>query len=248
MPSDSLFKSPIKHSYKLRARELEFLRANSERVPIPDEPLFIRENIYYQRGIHGTHSDMFIRSALLIRLRDAAKALPSDLSFFIFDSFRSYETQKALFYQIQNEVSRNNPHLTGDRLTLETQKFVAHPDDKTRFEVLPHNSGGAIDVALCSRNSRKLLEFGCDFDEPSERSSTAFFERKFDVKQGISKMKWNKARENRRLLFNALTHVGFTNYEHEWWHFDLGNCIWSTAIGAPWVFNSMDINAESESL
>jgi D-alanyl-D-alanine dipeptidase len=37
---------------------------------------------------------------------------------------------------------------------------------------------------------------------------------------------------NRRLLFQAMTRAGFTNYPGEWWHFDYGNQRWANVSGS----------------
>ena len=34
--------------------------------------------------------------------------------------------------------------------------------------------------------------------------------------------------------------VGFVNYEQEWWHYDLGDCIWSEKMDIDWYFDGAE--------
>ena len=65
-----------------------------------------------------------------------------------------------------------------------------------------------------------MINFGARFDEmmhpkyKDERSFTEFYEGTAGNEE---------AKKNRRLLFNLMTSVGFTNYPYEFWHYDFGN-------------------------
>jgi D-alanyl-D-alanine dipeptidase len=37
----------------------------------------------------------------------------------------------------------------------------------------------------------------------------------------------DKQRENRKLLFDAMTKAGFINYPLEWWHYSFGDVHWA---------------------
>ena len=115
---------------------------------------------------------------------------------------------------------------------------MAHPDEPGRFLVPPHNSGGAVDLTL--RYQGKILDFGTDFDATTDCSTTDYFEGEWTPEQPWSKLKWEEIRDNRRLLFNVLTSCGFVNYAHEWWHYDLGDCIWAQEKNSSWFYSSME--------
>jgi D-ala-D-ala dipeptidase len=34
--------------------------------------------------------------------------------------------------------------------------------------------------------------------------------------------------------------LGFVNYSAEWWHYDLGDCIWATTFNLDWLYGSME--------
>ena len=67
------------------------------------------------------------------------------------------------------------------------------------------------------------------FDDPSDTSHTAIFERKLNG-HGVDKqpltVSETAALRNRRLLYWAMSDAGFVNYPFEWWHFDLGTQLW----------------------
>ncbi len=73
-----------------------------------------------------------------------------------------------------------------------------------------------------------MIPFGAKFDEMMDplyhdkRSETTFYEKELAEKGTLNKEE-QEALENRRILYNALTGVGFSNYFTEFWHYDLGN-------------------------
>ena len=42
---------------------------------------------------------------------------------------------------------------------------------------------------------------------------------------------FEQARDNRRLLYNLMTSVGFVNYRCEWWHYAYGERQWAVLTG-----------------
>lgn len=174
-------------------------------------------------------------------LNEALQVLPSDYGLVVFDGYRSRETQSGLFLAYSQQIKEKNPNFSEEELYRETRKYVAHPDEPSRFEVPPHISGGAVDIGLTDR-AGNILDMGTPFDDLTERSATDFFEAPFDRSFGFTEKQWIDFRVRRRILFHSLVSVGFTNWPHEWWHFDMGNCVWSNVIGLPWIYNEMAIS------
>jgi len=90
-------------------------------------------------------------------------------------------------------------------------------------------TGGALDTTLRLRGSGEPLYMGGIFDDPSEVSHTACFERKLgNSGNGAEALLVSDiaALHNRRLLYWSMTEAGFVNYPYEWWHFDLGTQLW----------------------
>ena len=73
-----------------------------------------------------------------------------------------------------------------------------------------HNRGAAVDLSLSDLAGRPL-DMGTDFDDFGPLAHRAA--------PGISPI----ARENRRILTDAMTKHGFHGLETEWWHFDLAD-------------------------
>ena len=229
----------IQQSYVLDKAILEFLRTHAEPEVLPNNSNVLPLNSYFLQKLPGTSNRVYVRKAVLLKLEEAASQLPPNLCLVVFDAFRSRETQKALFNRILHDIRGKNPHWTETELSSETKKFCSDPEDTDRFQILPHNSGGAIDLAIGDKEG-KLPNFGCDFDDPTDLSITDYFEKPFDVTSGMNEETWMEARKNRRMLFHLMRGQGFTNYHHEWWHFDLGDCIWSQLLGVPWIYDSME--------
>ena len=48
-----------------------------------------------------------------------------------------------------------------------------------------------------------------------------------------------QARDNRRILYNAMLNVGFTNYPSEWWHYDFGDLFWGAMTQEDVIYPSV---------
>jgi len=259
---DQYTRQKLGSHYKIpTATELVAIKAQSARVSLKEEPGLKVIPRYHDLGMPGTSAVPEARLALATRLITIARKLPPGYSLVIFDVFRTQKAQLALFQKSESEIARANPTWTPEQVTQETLKYVAHPGKYAEYRVSPHNSGGAVDLSMSYQG--KELDFGNAFDTLSEQSATAYFERKWDPAhdQGFSEERWNKIRENRRLLAHLMFEQGFTNYPDEWWHFDIGNVLWRQAlnavrpesgqtppaIGEEWEFGSMeDLGANAD--
>jgi D-alanyl-D-alanine dipeptidase len=211
---------------------------NQKAVVLEGKGQLVLDQTYYRAGHAGTSEFTFTRLAVANRLKQALEVLSPYFGILVFDAYRSIETQRALFELIAVQIKSQNPSWTEEQVRQETRKYVVHPDEKARFQVPPHNSGGAIDLAL--HIDGKMIGFGTEFDSPTQASSTDFFEKDYDPRFGYSLEDWSQIRIHRRILFHTMRHFGFTNYSDEWWHYDLADCMWSQVLGLPWIFGSMD--------
>ena len=142
-----------------------------------------------------------------------------------------------MFNLFKEEISKQKPYLSQDDLHMETLKLVPHPKfPEDSYPVLPHNSGGAIDLTI--EKDGELLDMGTKFDDISKYIDTDFFEKDCDGEMSASK--WQEIRSNRRLLYKVMIEQGFTNHPNEWWHYNLGNCPWSELVKKSWVYGSGD--------
>ncbi len=230
---------PIKFEYHQPNKEqINWLKNNSIPIPINETCRIKPLRTYKEMKLKGTMDLMYVRKAILLKLNQILDLLPNEYSFLIFDAFRTKETQQALFDYVYNQQKELNPNLSPEELFSITKEFVVHPNEKSNYPVPPHNSGGAIDLTFSFHN--EALDMGTDFDSITSLSNTDWFEQDFSPGMGISNNKWMEIRKNRRLIFNSMKHVGFINYKVEWWHFDLGDCMWANSHGLLWSYPSME--------
>lgn len=80
--------------------------------------------------------------------------------------------------------------------------------DRCRPDVIPHSTGGSVDLTLSDMDGEELA---MDADTAAENIRVA---------------------ENRRLLNITLTAVGLVNYPPAWWHWSQGDRYWAFTTGS----------------
>src|SRR5690349_10788252 len=133
-----------------------------------------------------------LRAEVVARLIDAQGKLPDGLRLLVVEGFRPYATQQAIFVRYRDELRRRYPSWPARRLLVETSKFVSP------VEVAPHSTGGAIDLTLCTAEGIEL-DLGTPIDATPVDCDNACFTGARNISAA--------ARENRRLLIDALTSV-----------------------------------------
>lgn len=195
------------------------------------------DNAYYKYPLKGTFKNVYLRKNLIDKLEKIISLLPSNYSFKIFDGFRTLETQKAIFHEFLVKI-KEEEKLTEEEAFKKTLLFVPYPGEPGCYEVMPHNSGGAVDLTILCDG--KPLDMGTDFDDTSDFAKTEFFESDFDEKYGYSSDRWVNVRDNRRLLFNLMIDQGFTNHPYEWWHYNFGNHPWAEELKTGSIYDSAE--------
>lgn len=143
-----------------------------------DTANFTREKIY-------PCSRCFLRPEAAKALMVCNKKLAKEgLQLVLFDCYRPTMYQQKMFDIVQNP------------------NYVAEPKAGGSM----HNKGLAVDIALAN-SSGKMLDFGGNFDEFSERSHHDY--KALDT----------LARNNRLLLKEVMIEAGFQAYPYEWWHY-----------------------------
>ena len=94
-----------------------------------------------------------------------------------------------------------------------------------------HETGGAIDVALCDADG-KDYDYGTKYHEKSSANKTK------------SKHIKKEHKENRRMLLDTMQSQGFINSPYEWWHFSYGDSNWAAYNGRR--FGAIYDSAEKE--
>lgn len=230
---------PIDLNYIIPTKDdIVWLQKHSQAIDIGNHHRIKVLHSYKEQNFVGTLSTMFSRQSVILKLNEALEYLPNNFSFVVFDAFRTVKTQLALFEYVYNQQKELNPNLPHEILYNKTREFVVHPSEISRYAIPPHNSGGAIDISLM--HDDQILDMGTDFDAVTSMSHTNYFEQDYQISSGITEKKWYEIRINRRILFNTLKQVGFTNFDVEWWHYDLGDCMWADLLKQAWYYPSME--------
>jgi D-alanyl-D-alanine dipeptidase len=88
----------------------------------------------------------------------------------------------------------------------------------------PHQTGGAVDVTLCTDDGVELNLGSRVLDTP-EASANACYTAARNIPVA--------ALRNRANLWTALRREGLTNYPTEWWHWSYGDRYWALNNGVP---------------
>ncbi|CBJ79545.1 putative D-alanyl-D-alanine dipeptidase [Xenorhabdus bovienii str. Jollieti] len=185
---------------------------------ITDTDKLRQQSAYFFAGIKGSIEYCTVRENVARKLVIASQLLPPHLGLLVLDGWRSRETQQALQEQTQIKIADQYRHLSVEEQKALLQQFVA-PAPTEQHQISPHLTGGSVDVTLFDVASGKPLFLGTEFDEVTELSYTAALEK--EPEKNMPAILY------RRLLYNAMIQVGFTNLPTEWWHYDYGNSLWA---------------------
>ncbi|MDR3449825.1 MAG: M15 family metallopeptidase [Alphaproteobacteria bacterium] len=152
----------------------------------------------------------------------------------------------------------NSPHMTGGAVDLtiiefepeawaEMQRLTAQlkslppPADPQGVDLTPlEERRYRIEMQRYAlmREHSKMLDMGVAFDEVSAdtlgnpKTALRYYEEKLERDGGLAPED-REPLKNRRILYNALSAVGFTFFPEEPWHADFGNKFWAQQSGAP---------------
>lgn len=183
-------------------------------------PRVFDEPRYHQIGLPGSRAAAEIREGLAMRLERVVASLPDGVALIVWDGWRSFETQQALYETWMADLARTHPDWSQTVLHRETARYVSVPSTDPACPA-PHLTGGAVDLTLGDGDGRPL-DLGTDFDAFVPEAGAAALE-------GTS----GGARDRRRMLFWAMAEQGFTAFFEEWWHFDFGDQFWGSITGRP---------------
>lgn len=165
-----------------------------------------------RREIFDGNKKLYARKGVAERLKKASRCLPNGLQLKIFDAYRPYEFQRALFEEECARVKKENPGLDENSLRKIVFNLV-FPPNLEQTTPAPHMTGGAVDLTLADRNGWEI-DMGGGYCE---------FGKKAYTNARVSK----KQRENRLLLLNTMIEAEFANFPGEWWHYMHGEREWA---------------------
>jgi len=211
--------------------KIEFL---SNKMPVAepsDEPMVYMDgrfilNSWYNKWpedgmkpLPGSSPSIMCRKTVFEMVEKAEELLPEGFRFSIYDAYRPVAVQQALWDYYRAKKVEEFPDATPEEIDCQTLFCVSFPSYNILLPSL-HNTGGAVDLTIVGPDGKEL-DMGCEFDEFSNRSWTTYYEDG-EEGEGVNDV----ARDNRRMLYNVMTAVGFTNFPAEWWHFDYGDEKW----------------------
>lgn len=189
--------------------------------------------MYYELGF-STSKHIYGRRMVLDQLKIAIEQLPKEYAFLIWDVYRPRSVQSTLFDWMRGEVRKKFPAYSDQQNIEETRKYIAMPSKVGDDYCPPHLSGGAIDLTLFDSANNQAFDMGTPFDDCSERAHSNYYDNRSHLSEAETHIK-----ERRLLLKAAMENAGFTSYQYEWWHFDIGNILWSRNKNQPPLFGPL---------
>lgn len=187
---------------------------------------------YAGMGLQHALTRCYVRQEVSERLQKVLESLPQEYSLWIYDTLRPVEVQQSLYDLYWDKLAQEYPEVDDEELRRRIDDFVAWPRVDYQRPT-PHSTGGAVDLTLMYRG--QLLPMGTEFDDLTERANTRYYE---ECATG------EEFRDNRRILYHAMTEAGFVNYRHEWWHYAFGDRAWGHAVGKVPIYSYIAPPAE----
>jgi D-alanyl-D-alanine dipeptidase len=141
----------------------------------------------------------------LIEVLKALNEKNPNLGLVLIEGYRTPGVQRIEFGKEIQRIKTKYPDWGPEELAQKASHYVANPD-----VYAPHTTGGALDLSIWDLRTRDYLDMGNWFTH-DETAETQY--------SGLQPSQL----ENRRLLMEAMTAGGFSNYMCEWWHFCLGD-------------------------
>ena len=188
----------------------DLIITHSPFVKITDNSFLIIEMQYPLLHLTNAIKECYMRKEVYEKLEEASHLLPAGYKFKIWDAYRPFALQKELYLlykeQLIEKFSLHN--LTDHEVDEFIKRYISLPNEDSLLPPV-HTTGGAIDLTIINEKGEEL-NMGTLFDEFTEKTTTSYFEDKDN----------EEIKNNRRLLYNIMISVGFTNFPSEWWHFD----------------------------
>ena len=155
-----------------------------------------------------------IRKQVLFKLYKVADKLPEGVNLKIYKTFRSRIKMNENFESVIAQITAENPGIGRH----EAMKLAKYQTDDPKGSMGGHETGGAVDVALCD-NKGHDHNYGTKFHEYNDFT--------FTYSSHITK----EQKKNRQKLVKIMKREGFVNFPGEWWHFSYGDRMWAAYKG-----------------
>lgn len=168
------------------------------------------------------------RKSIGEKLTQAQALLPGGLKLLIKEAHRPMWVQKSFWDGYFSFLKNKFPEWS-DLQIYEECSILNAP-----LDVAPHTTGGAIDLTIIDSKGT-WLDMGTDFNASPLETKRATYTEAQNISEG--------AKENRKILVDVMTKVGFVNYPTEWWHWSYGDKYWALMTGnAHAIYDSLELN------
>lgn len=205
--------APIPHE-DLPEEQFETNFVGEPFVKVNNDDKIIVDMQYIKQNIPYATDNCFMRESAYKLLLKASELLPGGYKFKIYDAWRPFRVQEWLYNHYKDLLEQKYSYLSPKELQKKINFYVSSPSSNI-YSPPVHCTGGAVDLTITD-SFGKELKMGSEFDEFEDFAHTDFFENSDNI----------EVRNNRRLLYNIMKSVGFTNLPSEWWHFDYGTKFW----------------------
>lgn len=177
---------------------------NEPLVPIPEigKLKLLHEHKYLSPLLRKSVCDLLVK---------AANNLPEGYKLLIVTAYRPIEMQKEMWRSRLLQMAKAYPFemiFRYRKWKKTVGQYTAPPGGS------PHQCGAAVDLTILDENGNRL-DMGSSFTDFGKKVHTQ------------SSLVSSEQKNNRKMLFELMTNVGFVNYPLEWWHYSYGDRTWA---------------------
>lgn len=153
----------------------------------------------------------FLRKTVCDLLINASENLPEGYKLLVVTAYRPISFQKKLWRGRLFQMAKKYPSM----MLFKPRKWIRLV---TKYTAPPgssfHQCGAAVDVTLIYNNGDRV-DMGTSLTDFGEKCNTNY--------EFIT----DEQKNNRKILFDAMSKAGFVNYHMEWWHYSYGDQRWA---------------------
>lgn len=153
---------------------------------------------------------VLLRKKVALRLCKVADNLPENLYIKIYSAYRSRIKLYEIWKVELEKMERENPNLGRAELLLRLKHKVTSPN----ANMGNHDTGAAIDLALCDANGNEL-DFGTKYHDRNAHLVTLTKEQK----------------NNQKYIQKVMKSQDFVQQPGQWWHYSYGDRYWAAYKG-----------------
>lgn len=218
--------------------QIPIIECGEPLVAIPLDILSVESpHPYLKLGAdYGGISPYYLRQSVIEALIQAQKNLQATHPgwyLHIFDAYRPVSVQQFMvdytFTTCVESQGLNKDNLTPSQIETiyeQVHQIWAIPSLNPNTPP-PHSTGGAVDLTI-KDSTGLVLDFGSSIDELSPRAHPDYY---LDKNDSFSQ----QYQQLRDLLLEIMSQAGFLRHPGEWWHFSLGDQMWSWLAHQPYA-------------